>query len=135
MSFATMRADQGRAPVYYYVFDWRTPVYNGVLKTPHTLEVPFVFGSTDAAMASVGNDPEVQTLTRTVQSIWSSFARSGSPQSNSVPGWPRYQGRSKPAMMINLESVVAQDPGGLARQAIANLPAYEYAVPLSYVRP
>jgi len=30
---------------------------------------------------------------------------------------------------------VAQDPGGVARQAIAKLPAYEYAVPLSYIRP
>jgi para-nitrobenzyl esterase len=134
MNFATMRANNGSAPVYYYVFDWRTPVYNGVLRTPHTLEVPFVFGSTEAARASVGTGPDVQTLTKTVQSIWSNFARNGSPQNNAIPDWPRYQSHSKPAMMINLESAVAQDPGGLARQAIASLPAYEYAIPLTYAR-
>jgi para-nitrobenzyl esterase len=106
-----------------------------VLRTPHTLEVPFVFGSTEAAVASVGNGPEVAALTRTVQSIWTNFARSGSPQTTATPQWPKYQSQTKPAMMINLESRVAQDPGGVARQAIARLPAYEYAVPLSYIRP
>jgi para-nitrobenzyl esterase len=135
MNFAAMRATQGVAPVYYYVFDWRTPVYGGVLRTPHTLEVPFVFGSTEAAVASIGNGPEVAALTKTVQSIWTSFARSGSPQTTAIPDWPKYQSQTKPAMMINLNSAVAQDPGGTARQAIARLPAYEYAVPLSYIRP
>jgi para-nitrobenzyl esterase len=135
MSFAALRADLGKAPVYYYVFDWRTPVYDGRLRTPHTLEVPFVFGSTDAAVASVGNGPEVPVLTRTLQGIWTSFARSGSPQTDAVPEWPTYRSQTKSAMMINLKSIVAQDPGGVARQAIARLPSYEYAVPLSYVRP
>jgi para-nitrobenzyl esterase len=135
MNFAAVRADLGKAPVYYYVFDWRTPVYDGLLRTPHTLEVPFVFGSTDAAIASVGNGPEVPVLTRTLQGIWTSFARSGSPQTDAVPEWPTYRSQTKSAMMINLKSIVAQDPGGVARQAIARLPSYEYAVPLSYVRP
>jgi para-nitrobenzyl esterase len=134
MNFAAMRADQGRAPIYYYVFDWRTPVYGGVLRTPHTLEVPFVFGSTEAAAASVGNGPEIVALTRTVQSIWTSFARSSDPRTSAARNWPTYQSRSSPAMMINLESAVKQDPGGIARQAIAKLPAYEYAVPLNYIR-
>jgi para-nitrobenzyl esterase len=134
MNFAAMRASQGKAPVYYYVFDWRTPVYGGVLRTPHTLEVPFVFGSTEAAMASVGNGPEVAALTSTVQSIWTSFARSGSPETAAIPEWPSYQGQTRPAMMINLDSKVVQDPGGAARQAIAQLPAYEYA-PINYIRP
>jgi para-nitrobenzyl esterase len=135
MNFAAVRADLGKAPVYYYVFDWRTPVYDGLLRTPHTLEVPFVFSSTDAAIASVGNGPEVPVLTRTLQGIWTSFARGGNPQTNAVPEWPTYRSQTKSAMMINLKSTVAQDPGGVARQAIARLPSYEYAVPLSYVRP
>jgi para-nitrobenzyl esterase len=135
MKFAAMCANQGSAPVYYYVFDWRTPVYGGVLRTPHTLEVPFVFGATEAAVASVGSGPEVAALTKTIQSIWTSFARSGSPQSAATPEWPKYQSQTKPAMMINLDSKVAQDPGGVARESIATLPDYEYAVPLSYIRP
>jgi para-nitrobenzyl esterase len=36
---------KAEAPAYTYVFDWRTPVRGGVLQSPHTLEVPFVFGT------------------------------------------------------------------------------------------
>jgi para-nitrobenzyl esterase len=85
-------------------------------------------------VASVGTGPEVGRLTKTVQSIWTNFARSGSPQATTIPEWPKYQSQTKPTMLINLESSVAQDPGGEARQAIAALPAYEYAVPLSYAK-
>src|ERR1700761_1621619 len=134
-NFAAMKAAQGSAPVYYYVFDWRTPVFGGVLKTPHTLEVPFVFGSTEAATASVGNGPELALLTNTVQSMWTNFARNGSPRTAATTDWPNYQTQSRPTMMIGLKPALAEDPGGVARQAIAELPAYEYSVPLSYIRP
>ena len=134
-NFAAMKAAQGSAPVYYYVFDWRTPVFGGVLKTPHTLEVPFVFGSTEAATASVGNGPELALLTNTVQSMWTNFARNGSPRTAATTDWPKCQTQSRPTMMIGLKTALAEDPGGIARQAIAELPAYEYSVPLSYIRP
>ncbi len=134
MHIADMKALEGTAPTYYYVFDWKTPVYGGALRTPHTLEVPFVFGSTEAAAASVGNGPEVAQLTKTFQGTWTAFARSGNPDNPTLPHWPRYDGTSKPTMMINVQSRVENDPGGVARKAIAGLPAYEYAVPLSYNR-
>ncbi|MEO7233902.1 MAG: carboxylesterase family protein, partial [Lapillicoccus sp.] len=43
---AVLQADSASAPTYAYRFDWRTPVRGGVLGTPHTAEVPFVFGTT-----------------------------------------------------------------------------------------
>ncbi|MES2184715.1 MAG: carboxylesterase family protein [Pseudomonadota bacterium] len=134
MHIADMKATDGKAPVYYYVFDWKTPVYGGVLRTPHTLEVPFVFGSTEAAVASVGTGPEVAALTRTFQSTWAAFARSGNPNNPTLPQWPAYDEKTKPSMMLGLQSRVENDPGGVPRRAMAALPAYEYAVPLSYNR-
>jgi para-nitrobenzyl esterase len=52
---AELQAMAAKAPVYAYVFDWKTPVLGGALRSPHTLEVPFVFGTTDAAAALVGS--------------------------------------------------------------------------------
>ena len=49
---AALQAATARAPVYAYVFDWKTPVLDGVLRSPHTLEVPFAFAA-DAAVALV----------------------------------------------------------------------------------
>jgi para-nitrobenzyl esterase len=134
MHIADMKANSGSAPVYYYVFDWKTPVYGGVLRTPHTLEVPFVFGSTRAAVASVGTGPEVASLTKTFQSTWATFARAGDPNNSTLPQWPAYDGKAKPSMMMGVRSRVENDPGGVPRAALAALPAYEYAVPLSYNR-
>jgi para-nitrobenzyl esterase len=62
--------------VYAYVFDWKTPVLGGRLRSPHTLEVPFIFGTTDAAAALVGTGPDVATMTRATMGAWVAFARS-----------------------------------------------------------
>ena len=59
MRVAELQAARARAPVYAYVFDWKTPVLGGVLHSPHTLEVPFVFGTTDAAVGLVGSGPDI----------------------------------------------------------------------------
>ncbi len=40
---ADRKADQGGAPVYFYLFNWNTPVDNGKWKAPHALEIGFVF--------------------------------------------------------------------------------------------
>src|SRR6185369_4154636 len=42
---AQLQAAAGRAPVYAYLFNWRTPAFDGLLHSPHTVEVPFVFGT------------------------------------------------------------------------------------------
>ena len=42
---ARLQAAAGSAPVYAYVFTWRTPVMDGLLKSPHMGELPFIFGT------------------------------------------------------------------------------------------
>jgi para-nitrobenzyl esterase len=46
---AELKAAQGGAPAYMYEFTWKTPVLGGILRTPHTLCIPFVFGNCDIA--------------------------------------------------------------------------------------
>ena len=41
---AERKSLRGGAPAYLYEFTWKTPVLDGILKTPHTLCIPFVFG-------------------------------------------------------------------------------------------
>ena len=43
---AERKAAAGGAPAYLYRFDWETPVAGGRLKSPHALEIPFVFDNT-----------------------------------------------------------------------------------------
>jgi para-nitrobenzyl esterase len=129
MRAAGLQAAQGQAPVYYYVFNWRTPVMGGVLMTPHTSEVPFVFGTTDAASAMIGTGADLSSMSRIMMATWSAFARGGNPNNTSLPAWPDYATGNKPAMMLGLESEVASDPGGEARRSLDELTYYEYSMP------
>ncbi len=131
---AALQSQTARAPVYAYVFDWQTPVMGGVLKTPHTAEVPFVFGTTQAASGLVGAGPDLLPLTRTVMAAWVAFARTGNPGNPALPPWPRYEGAGRSTMMLGMDSKVASDPGGEARRALDGLPAFEYSMPVNYVR-
>ena len=44
---AERKAAKGKAAVYMYSFNWRTPVLDGKLMAPHALDVPFVFDTLD----------------------------------------------------------------------------------------
>jgi para-nitrobenzyl esterase len=132
---AALQAADAQAPVYAYVFNWKTPVMGGVLRTPHTLEVPFIFGTTAAAAALVGTGPDIAPLTQTIMATWVAFARTGNPNTAALPHWPRYDGENRDTMMLEMDSTIARNPGGEARQALDRYPFFEYSMPINYVRP
>jgi para-nitrobenzyl esterase len=61
ITLAQRKSAQGRAPVYMYQFNWKTPVYNGLLMACHALEVPFVFDNASEDQIT-GGGPEVAAL-------------------------------------------------------------------------
>jgi para-nitrobenzyl esterase len=130
---AALQAARAESPVYAYVFDWKTPVLDGVLHSPHTLEVPFAFGTTDTAPALVGTGPNLAKLTRETMARWTSFSRTGVPTAPGGPKWTRYDAAGRSTMMLDLESHLASNPGGEARQALDDLPYFEYSRPASFV--
>ena len=129
-----LQAATGRAPVYAYVFNWRTPVMGGVLRSPHTAEVPFVFGTTSAAAPLVGAGADVAGLTSTIMASWVAFARTGNPNNSRLPSWPRYEAERRSTMVLETNSEVANNPGGQARQAMEGLPVFEYSMPVNYIQ-
>ena len=129
---AALQAATAKAPVYAYVFDWKTPVVGGVLRSPHTLEVPFAFGTTEAAAALVGSGPELPKLVRTTMSRWASFAHSGVPTAPDGVKWARYDAAGRSTMILDLESHLEGNPGGEARAALDGLPYFEYSRPASF---
>ncbi|WP_180970550.1 carboxylesterase/lipase family protein [Burkholderia sp. WAC0059] len=117
-----------QAPVYDYVFDWHTPVMDGVLRSPHTIEVPFVFGTIDAASGLVGRGPHLERLSRDVMGAWTAFARTGDPNTPALPSWPKYDATNRATMRLDVESRIELDPGGVARRSLDGLPPYEYSI-------
>lgn len=106
----------GAAPVFTYLFSWRTPVLGGRLRSCHTLEIPFVFSTLETA-ALTGDDPSRLALGERMSRTWIAFARNGRPDHADLPAWPAYDAASRPTMVFDAECRVVDDPMGAERKA------------------
>ena len=123
---AELQAASSKRPVYAYLFERETPVDGGVMRSAHTNEVPFIFGTTEEAKYNVGAGPDIEPLTRTMQATWAAFARSGNPNNPTLPEWKPYSGADRQMMVFNAECRTEVDPGGKARAALDALPYFGY---------
>ncbi len=76
--------------VFVYLFTYETPIFGGILRSCHALEIPFVFGSVhDPRVAAfTGAGPAVPDLSQEMQRAWLSFARFGDPAAHNAGSWP-----------------------------------------------
>ena len=107
---AKRKAAQAAAPAFVYRFDWETPEGGGHMRSPHTIEIPFVFNNVKIAGPLISKMPEAYSLAEKVSASWVAFARTGNPNVSKLPKWPAYSAKSRDTMLFNNESRVAQDP-------------------------
>ena len=96
---ARLKADQGGAPVYQYLFTWDTPMLGGFAMSYHTAEIPFVFNSLALTETAHGNGIEAKALATTMSGAWVNFARTGNPNGNGLPTWQPFT-RDNCAVML-----------------------------------
>jgi para-nitrobenzyl esterase len=106
---ATLKARAGGAPVYSYLFAWEAPVLDGLFKTMHCMEIPFVFNSIDRALMQTGGSRDAYTLAATMSGAWVQFARTGRPGHARLPQWPAYSPENGATMILNSTSQVRQN--------------------------
>jgi len=104
------------APVYVYSLDWRSPFQGGRLKAHHAMDLPFVFNTTDIPDTTKGAAGAVE-LAAIISEAWSSFARTGTPQTAALPTWPTYNPTDRATMLFNARCQVVKDPDREARMA------------------
>jgi len=129
------RAALGKAPTFVYEFTWETPILGGRLRSPHTIEMPFVFDNVGDPLVQklCGSGRDIFPLADRVSGAWAAFVAAGSFDSKSsphwlpysgadgFPHWPPYSSAHRNVMMINTESKIARDPAPEARIAIENI--------------
>jgi para-nitrobenzyl esterase len=120
---AERKAALGQAPAYVYHFEKPTPVHDGKLGVPHTLEVSYVFdnldGPTDDLVTGKGKDryPLADKMSR----AWTNFARTGNPNVAGLPHWRPYSASDRAVMIFNDQCKLVVDPHGEARTAITDI--------------
>jgi len=119
---AERKVAQGAAPAYMYIFAWQTPVLDGKLRSPHGIELSFVFDNTDKTPGMNGTGADLRPLADKVSGAWAAFAHTGNPNSSGLPHWPAYDATSRATMVFNDECKVENDPGKDERIAMSALP-------------
>ena len=87
---ARLKAAQQGAPVYMYLFAWESPVMDGMLRSTHCMEIPFVFDNTVRHASMTGGGREAQALADRMSGAWLNFARTGNPNAEGLPAWEAY---------------------------------------------
>ena len=98
-----------------YSFDWETPAFGGQLKSPHSVEVPFVF-DTLGVIGEGHHKPGAQALADRVSKTWATLRaqrRSGQRSDPGVAGL--YRRRGAPRCFSTTQCKVVDDPDGEVR--------------------
>jgi para-nitrobenzyl esterase len=97
--------------VWMYRFDWRTPVFGGLLGACHALELPFVFNTLHGGLAQQFCGPEApQALADRVHAAWVAFVGVGDPSHNDLPEWRRYEPGDRSTMHFDVECTTSRQP-------------------------
>jgi para-nitrobenzyl esterase len=118
---AELRAEQG-SPVYAYQLDWKSPKDGGKWGAPHTLDIPLVFGTLDKEGSITGTEERARKMSEQMSDAFIAFARTGDPNTASIPKWTPYSLAKRETMVFNVPSQLAEDPRGAERRLFATVP-------------
>ena len=116
---ADQKAAQNGAPVYVYQLTYETPVQGGTYKSPHTLDIPFMFNNVDKSRVLVGEGKDAETMGAMMSDAWLAFAKTGVPASPLLPKWEPYNPTTRTVMQLNLKPAMVSDPEKGAREIMA----------------
>lgn len=114
---AEKRHALSRAPTFMYRVDWQTPVFGGIMKAPHGLEVPLVFRNVLEDSGLNGGGEDAFALSREISGAWVAFARSGRPDTSDHP-WPAYDLAQRSTMLFDRITRVEADPDAAERRLL-----------------
>lgn len=115
-ALAEAHAARAASSTFAYEFAWRSGALDGELGAAHTVELPFVFGTTGlpalhGPRALLGPRPAPADLAARTHQAWVRFARTGD------PGWAPYDDRRRSTMRIDTDWTEVADPRGAERRA------------------
>ena len=107
-----LEAQLPHASVWSYLFTFESPVFGGILRSTHALEIPFVFDNLDRGGAQMltGDGPELPGIAAAMHRAWIAFARSGDPNHPGLPEWPPYDLARRATMRFDTVCEVVDDP-------------------------
>jgi para-nitrobenzyl esterase len=110
VKLAERKVAQGKAPVYMFRLDWRSPAFDGKLGAMHGLTIPFVCDNISNTYIMAHDMPEAHALAGKMNAAWIAFTRSGNPNTKEIPEWPAYNTETRATMIFDNVCRVENDP-------------------------
>ncbi len=118
ITLAGLKSQQS-APVWRYRWDYRSnrPIQGSkaTLGAGHATDIGPTFDNWDS-QGLHGDGPGVEAASRNLSALWTSFARHGVPTAAGVPAWPRYDRKSRPVLLVDVDCRLVHDPDPHARK-------------------
>jgi para-nitrobenzyl esterase len=117
----------GASPVYRYHFELRAlpSKYHAGTFAFHSDDIEYVFGTLDTRPGETVR-PEDRKLSDQMMSYWTNFAKTGDPNGEGLPKWPRYD---KDDALIHLDSTITSGPDTLRPRyefLLKGMPAFRF---------
>jgi para-nitrobenzyl esterase len=107
-AMAALTDDAGQR-VFVYRFDRSIPGKGqGELGAFHSIEIPYVFGALhDPTWQWLPFTPDDAALSNLIQTYWTNFAKSGSPNAQGLPNWPAWSDGKKEFLEIRKDGRIS----------------------------
>lgn len=111
---ATAKSNQSAA-VYVACFGWEPPMFNGRMRAFHCADICFWFYNTDLMLTHTGGGARPRALSEKMSDALLSFMRTGNPNCETLPEWPKFTVENGEVMILNDVCEVKNDPDREAR--------------------
>jgi len=98
---ATIRCQEGDAPVYVYLSGYHVPTMDGSFHACHNSDIPFFFNNVLKSASMTGASKEGIALGNKMSSALLSFARTGNPNAKGLPQWPAFSPQTEATMYFD----------------------------------
>jgi len=116
---AEMKARQGAAPVWTYLWTWPSPAFDGRFGAVHGIDVAPSLYSVRGALN--GPNPSSVRMAGRAASMWAAFAATGNPNNPALPDWAPYEGTRRATLILDENTRVENDPRAAFRDVWASL--------------
>lgn len=119
---AERKAGLGKAPAYMYLWSYESPSFGGKFGAVHGTDVSASFNNYRDGIGGTGS-PQQRALWTKFASAWVAMAKTGDPNTSSLPNWPAYDTAKRATMIFDNDPRVENDPRGEIRKFWDEMPA------------
>ena len=116
---ADAKVSQQKAPVYIAWFGWQPPLFDGRIRAFHCDDICFWFYNTDLMLTHTGGGKRPKTLSEKMAKSFLNFMKTGNPNGGGLPTWNPYSTKNGETMILDDTPLLANNPDGEARKALA----------------